>query len=67
MTVLLAPSVLYEPGGLADVEQAYDRYIEFEEFRRELSRMDNVRALEVGPADRLATVLEAGRSGGDGL
>ncbi|RZV10921.1 hypothetical protein BDK88_2132 [Natrinema hispanicum] len=52
--VLLAPSVLYEPGGLADIEQAYDRYVEFEEFRRELARIDNVTALEVGPTDRLS-------------
>ncbi len=64
VTVLLAPSVLYEPGGLADVERAYDRYVVFEEFRRELARMANVTALEVGPADRLSAVLEAGRAGG---
>ncbi|MFC6716035.1 DUF58 domain-containing protein [Natrialbaceae archaeon GCM10025810] len=62
VTVLLAPSVLYRAGGLANVERAYDRYVEFEAFRRELARMDDVTALEVGPADRLATVLEAGRS-----
>ena len=62
--VLLAPSVLYEPGGLADIEQAYDRYVEFEEFRRELARIDNVTALEVGPTDRLSAVIEAGRSRG---
>jgi len=62
--VLLAPSVLYEPGGLADIEQAYDRYVEFEQFRRELARIDNVTALEVGPTDRLSAVIEAGRSRG---
>lgn len=60
--VLLAPTVLYEPGGLADVEAAYDRYVAFEEFRRELAGMDRVRALEVGPGDRLSTVLSVGRS-----
>ncbi|SEP93388.1 DUF58 domain-containing protein [Natrinema salaciae] len=65
VTVLLAPSVLYEPGGLADVERAYDGYVAFEEFRRELARMDDVTALEVGPADRLSAILEAGRSRGD--
>ncbi len=62
--VLLAPTVLYEPGGLADIERAYDRYVSFEEFRRELSAFDNVTALEVGPADRLAAILDAGRSTG---
>jgi len=62
VTVLLAPAVLYEPGGLADLERAYDRYLAFEEFRRELAKLDGVTALEVGPADRLSAVLEAGRS-----
>ncbi|WP_226042375.1 DUF58 domain-containing protein [Natrinema sp. DC36] len=64
VTVLLAPAVLYEPGGLADLERAYDRYLAFEEFRRELAKLDDVTALEVGPADRLSAVLEAGRSRG---
>lgn len=62
--VLLTPSVLYEPGGLADSERAYDRYVAFEEFRRELAQMGNVTVLEVGPADRLSALLEAGRSRG---
>ncbi|WP_255170529.1 DUF58 domain-containing protein [Natrononativus amylolyticus] len=59
--VLLAPSVLYEPGELADLEGAYDRYLAFEERRRELARLPRVTALEVGPGDRLSTVLTAGR------
>ncbi|ELY78514.1 hypothetical protein C486_13267 [Natrinema gari JCM 14663] len=65
VTVFLAPTVLYEPGGLADIERAADRYREFEAFRRDLGRLDRVRAFEVGPGDRLATVLEAGRERGD--
>jgi len=62
--ILLAPTVLYEQGGLADIERAYDRYVAFEEFRRELAKFDNVTALEVGPEDRLAALLDAGRSRG---
>ncbi len=58
--VVLAPTVLFEPGGLSDVERAYDRYVSFEEFRQELDDMVRVRALEVAPGDRLATVLAAG-------
>ncbi|ELY37692.1 DUF58 domain-containing protein [Natronorubrum tibetense] len=60
--VLLAPTVLYEPGGLADVERAYERYLEFERLRRDLARLTGVTALEVGPQDRLSTVLSAGRT-----
>jgi uncharacterized protein (DUF58 family) len=59
--VLLTPSVLFAPGGLADVERAYDRYRRFESFRQKLDRLDRVTALEVTPEDRLATVLGAGR------
>lgn len=59
--VLLAPSVLYETGGLSDVERAYERYLDFEELRREIARIDGVTALEVGPGDRLSAVLAAGR------
>ncbi len=65
VTVFLAPTILYEPGGLADVERASDRYREFEALRRDLARLDRVRAFEVGPGDRLATVLESGRERGD--
>ncbi|WP_339104249.1 DUF58 domain-containing protein [Haloterrigena salinisoli] len=60
--VLLAPTVLYESDGLADVEAAYERYIEFEELRRDLAQMPRVIALEVGPRDRLSTILSDGRA-----
>ncbi|ADB60100.1 protein of unknown function DUF58 [Haloterrigena turkmenica DSM 5511] len=60
--VLLAPTVLYESDGLADVEDAYDRYVEFENLRRDLARMPRVTALEVGPRDRLSTILSDGRA-----
>lgn len=60
--VFLAPSVLFEPGGLADLEAAYDRYVEFEELRRELDDLPQVSAYEVGPGDRFAAVLERGQA-----
>lgn len=53
----LAPSVLYEADSPADPTAAYERYVEFEEFRRSLSRMDGVTAFEVAPGDRLDAVL----------
>jgi uncharacterized protein (DUF58 family) len=59
--VFLAPSVLFDPGGLADLEAAYDRYVEFEELRRDLARLPGVSAFEVGPGDRLDAVLATGR------
>jgi hypothetical protein len=59
--VFLTPQVLFEPGGLADMEDAYERYVDFEEFRRELARLERVSAFEIAPGDRLEGVLAAGR------
>lgn len=59
--VFLTPTVLFEPGGLADVEDAYDRYVDFETFRRDLAGLDRVSAFEVAPGDRIAAVLGHGR------
>lgn len=55
--VFLTPTVLFEPGGLDDVDAAYGAYVDFEEFRRDLTALSDVTAFEVGPADRLSTVL----------
>lgn len=59
--VFLAPRVLFETGGLADLDAAYDAYVEFEEFRRDLAALDRVEALEVAPGDRIGAVLSARR------
>ncbi|WP_435156607.1 DUF58 domain-containing protein [Haladaptatus sp. DFWS20] len=59
--VFLAPSVLFERGGLRNVESAYERYVDFEEFRRTLMRIDGVSAFEVGPADRIEAILAGTR------
>lgn len=56
---VLAPDALFAPGGLTDVDEAYDEYHSFEVFRRELDRLERVTALEVGPGDRLGAVLAA--------
>jgi uncharacterized protein (DUF58 family) len=53
VVVFLLPSVLFEPGGLADLDRAYERYVDFDEFRRELASVENVTAFEVGPQDRI--------------
>jgi len=59
--VFVTPSVLFERGGLADLDDAYSEYVDFEEFRRELARLDGVHAFEVGPGDRVEAVLATGR------
>lgn len=58
--VFLAPTVLFEEGGLSDVGTAYERYLEFERFRQQLARLDRVSAFEIGPGDRLSTILSSG-------
>lgn len=63
--VFLAPTVLFEPGGLADLEAAYGRYREFEEFRRGLAALDRVQAFEVAPGDRIGALLTHRRRHGD--
>ena len=55
--VLLAPTVLFEPEGLADLEGAYGRYLAFEEFRRGLDALDRVRTFVVAPGDRIGALL----------
>jgi uncharacterized protein (DUF58 family) len=59
VSVFLAPRVLYEPGSLADLPKAAERYGGFERFRRTLANIEGVRAMEVAPGDRLDTVLES--------
>jgi uncharacterized protein (DUF58 family) len=57
VSVYLTPSVLFEDGALAEVESAYERYVEFETLRHELDSMEGVSAFEVGPEDRLSSIL----------
>ncbi|WP_137284636.1 DUF58 domain-containing protein [Halorussus salinisoli] len=55
--VFLTPTVLFEREGLTDINHAYDRYSDFEEFRRDLTRLEGVSAFEIGPGDRLDALL----------
>jgi len=64
--VFLTPTVLFEPGGLGDLEGAYGRYLEFETFRRGLAALDRVRAFEVAPGDRIGALLTDRRRRGAG-
>ena len=57
VVVFLAPAVLFEAGGLTDIEAAHRRYQEFDSFRRKLTGITGVTAYEVGPGHRLNAVL----------
>lgn len=58
--VVLTPRVCFERTGLVDIDDAYARYREFEEFRRELAALNRVQAIQLAPGDRVETILEAG-------
>ncbi|TYT60493.1 DUF58 domain-containing protein [Natrialba swarupiae] len=60
--VLITPSVLFDAESPAALEESFDRYVAFEEFRRKLDRLEGVTALEVGPREQLATVLATDHS-----
>lgn len=59
VSVFLAPRVLFETHGLLDLDDAYERYVDFEEFRRDLDRVERVRAYEFAPGDRIDALLAA--------
>ncbi|SDM92396.1 Uncharacterized conserved protein, DUF58 family, contains vWF domain [Halogranum gelatinilyticum] len=60
--VFLTPTALFESSGLSDMDEIYQRYVDFEEFRRELHQLPRVTAFEVGPGDHLDTVLQRSHS-----
>jgi uncharacterized protein (DUF58 family) len=62
VVAFITPSVLYDSRTLAEIDDAYRRYTEFEAFRRQLAAVSRVSAYEVGPTDRLTTVLAAGKA-----
>lgn len=60
--VFLTPTVLFERSGLGDMDDAYQRYVDFEEFRRELQQLPRVTVFEVGPGDHLDAILSSQRA-----
>jgi uncharacterized protein (DUF58 family) len=55
--VFLTPHCLFASPGLTGLDELYERYREFEEFRRELERHPQVSAYEVAPETRLERIL----------
>ncbi|TKX87540.1 DUF58 domain-containing protein [Halorubrum sp. SS5] len=60
--VFLLPECLFEPAGLAELDDAYERYRAFERLRRELDQHPRVTVFEVAPDAKLNTVLEHRRA-----
>ena len=60
--VFLAPSVLYREPSISSLDDAFDEYVTFETLRRSLAHIEGVTAFEVGPRDRLGTVLDSGQT-----
>ncbi|MCO8246685.1 DUF58 domain-containing protein [Haladaptatus sp. AB643] len=57
----LAPHALFDPKGLAEIDETYSEYVSFERFRRKIGAYPRVSAFEVGPGDRIETVLSSAR------
>lgn len=60
--VFLTPQCLFKPAGLADLKTAYDQYLEFEQFRRDLDTHPRVTVFEIAPDTRLDALLEHRRT-----
>ena len=58
----VAPGVLFKRMQTGEYETAYQTFVDFEEFRRKLERIPRTTAYEVGPNDRLHTILAQGES-----
>lgn len=59
VAAFVAPTVLFETHGLTDLDEAYERYVAFEDDRRRLDHIDRVRAYEYAPGDRIDALLAA--------
>ncbi|WP_049972843.1 DUF58 domain-containing protein [Haladaptatus cibarius] len=57
----LAPTVLFDPDGLSTLDETYSEYVSFERFRRTLGSYPQTSAFEVGPGDRIETILTSVR------
>ncbi|WP_227357498.1 DUF58 domain-containing protein [Haladaptatus salinisoli] len=51
VSVFLIPNILFEEKGIVEAEDAYQRYIDFDQFRQSLTQLDGVIAFEVGSTD----------------
>ncbi|GAA0240939.1 DUF58 domain-containing protein [Haladaptatus pallidirubidus] len=56
VTLFLIPSVLFEEGSIAEVEDAYQRYRDFGQLQQSLSKIDGVTVFEVGPKEQLENI-----------
>jgi uncharacterized protein (DUF58 family) len=61
LSLFLTPRVLFDEGAMDDVTTAYERYADFESFRKTVARTPRAEVYEVGPGDRLDALLAARR------
>lgn len=59
VSVFILPSALFVPDALIDLDAAYHEYVDFEEYRQRLDAVGGATAFELGPGDRLASVVDA--------
>ncbi len=61
--VFLTPRSLYESTDVDRLDDLYEQYLDFEQYRRRLHRMERVSAFEVAPRDRIEDVLDGEQRG----
>ncbi|GCF12121.1 hypothetical protein Harman_00560 [Haloarcula mannanilytica] len=57
VVVFITPTVAFDPDLITDLDAAYERYRDFDQFRRELNEIESVTAYEVGSPDQISAIL----------
>lgn len=65
--VFVLPDVVFESQSAATLDDAYRRYVDFEQYRKTLDGLPGISVFEVAPQDRLATILQRSAGGTRGV
>lgn len=60
--IFLQPEAVFAERDLNSLDEAYRSYVNFETYRRKLSRLDSIQAFEVAPEDRIIEILDHART-----
>lgn len=55
--IFITPEILFKKGTLKDLDKAYQKYKEFEQYRKKLTKLPRITAYEIAPGDKLTTIL----------